>query len=322
MKDAYDWEAVEFRHLRAFLAIVRQQSFSRAADELGYTQSAVSQQLLALERIVGASLFTRTPGGRRPVELTEAGRALEPHARALLARASAARADLDTVRSGHLGTIRVATIQSVGARILPDALARFRDTHPGITVAIEEATSLPQLADAVESAAVDIGFAALPTPAGPFTTCELLADPYVLVSPADSDLRSLSDLHGRRLLGIKGCDNELLVEQRLLGDGIVPRACERFDDNALIQALTAAGEGVAVVPQLTVDPADPRIAVHPVSELPPRRLTAITHSGRRLPPAAASFIDVARRVCAERDNPTPDGSSPAGNSPAATPAGS
>jgi DNA-binding transcriptional LysR family regulator len=298
MKDADSWEAVELRHLRAFLAVARQRSFSRAADELGYTQSAVSQQVLALERIVRASLFTRTPGGRRPVELTEAGRALEPHARALLARASAAHADLDGVRAGQPGTIRVATIQSVAARILPDALARFRGSHPNVTVTIEEATSLPQLADAVESAAVDVGFAALPTPAGPFSTCELLADPYVLVSPAGSDLRALRDLHGRRLLGIKGCDNELLVEQRLLADGIVPSDCVRFDDNALIQALAATGEGIAIVPQLTVDPADSRIAIHRVPELPPRRLTAITHSDRRLPPAVVPFIEAARRVCA------------------------
>jgi DNA-binding transcriptional LysR family regulator len=308
MKDVYGWEAVELRHLRAFLAVARLRSFSRAAEELGYTQSAVSQQLLALERIVGAALFTRTPGGRRPVELTEAGRALQPHARALLARASAARADLDTVSSGQRGTIRVATIQSVAARILPDAMARFRSTHPDVTVTIEEATSLPQLADAVESAAADIGFAAVPTPAGPFSTCELLADPYVLVSPAGSGLCSLRDLHGRRLLGIKGCDNELLVEQRLLGDGIVPSACERFDDNALIQALAATGEGIAIVPQLTVDPADPRIAIHVVPELPPRRLTAITHSDRCLPSAAVPFIEAARRVCAERGNPAPPGS--------------
>jgi DNA-binding transcriptional LysR family regulator len=133
-------------------------------------------------------------------------------------------------------------------------------------------------------------------------TRELLADPYVLVTPAGSDIHSLHDLDGRRLLGIRGCKNELLIEQHLMAEGIVPSACERFDDNALIQALAAAGEGVAVVPRLTVDPADPRIAIQPVPGLPPRHLTAITHSERRLPIATTRFIETAIRVCAQRDN--------------------
>jgi DNA-binding transcriptional LysR family regulator len=302
MRNADGWEALEVRHLRAFLAVVRLRSFSGAASELGYTQSAVSQQLGALERIVGASLFVRPRGGRRPVELTEAGEALVGHARAVLARTLAARADVESVVSGQRGSLGISTIQSVAARILPDAIARFRAAHPDVVVEIQEAMSLPELADAVESGAADIGFAALPTPPGPFMTRELLADPYVLVTPAGSDACSLHDLDGRRLLGIRGCKNELLIEQHLLADGIVPSACERFDDNALIQALVAADEGVAVVPCLTVDADDPRVAVHPVPELPPRQLTAITHSERRLPLTVTRFIEATSRVCSERDN--------------------
>lgn len=291
---------MEVRHLRAFMAVAREQSFSRAADELGYTQSAVSQQLLALERIVGASLFTRAPGGRRPVQLTQSGQALLPHARALLARALAARADLATVCLGELSTIRIATIQSFAVRILPEILACFRADHPTVHVAVQEATSIVQLADAVESAEVDIGFAAAPTRAGPFSILELLTDPYVLAFCVDQPVRSLRELHGRRIYGVSGCDSDLLIEQRLLADGIVPTSSERFADNVLIQALVAAGEGVAVVPLLTIDPTDARIAVEPVPELPPRRVAATIHTDRRLPYPATSFIDVARRVCAER----------------------
>jgi molybdate transport repressor ModE-like protein len=302
MRNADGWEALEVRHLRAFLVIARHGSFSGAARELGYTQSAVSQQLLALERIVGAPLFTRPPGGRRPVELTEAGEALFAHAEALLARARAARADVDSVVSGERGTVRVATIQSVGARLLPQVLAQFRAAHPAVNVEIQEARSIKQLADAVESGTVDLGFAALPTPAGPFLTRELMSDPYVLVTPARMDVRSLPDVHGRRLLGIRGCKNELLIEQYLLAEGIVPATVERFDDNALIQALVAAGEGVAIVPHLGIDPADKGIAIQPVPELPPRQLTVITHSERRLALATTRFIETAGRVCSRHPN--------------------
>jgi molybdate transport repressor ModE-like protein len=302
MRNADGWEALEVRHLRAFLLIARHGSFSGAARELGYTQSAISQQLLALERIVGAPLFTRPPGGRRPVELTEAGDALFAHAEALLARARAARADVDSVVSGERGTVRIATIQSVGARLLPQVLADFRAAHPAVNVEIQEARSIKQLADAVESGTVEVGFAALPTPAGPFLTHELLSDPYVLVTPARMDVRSLRDVHARRLLGIRGCKNELLIEQYLLAEGIVPATIERFDDNALIQALVAAGEGVAIVPHLGVDPADDRIAIQPVPELPPRQLTVITHSERRLALATTRFIETACRVSSQHGN--------------------
>jgi len=298
MRNTDGWGSLEVRHLRAFLAVAERRSFSGAAGELGYTQSAVSQQLGALEQIVGAPLFMRSPGGRRPVELTQAGEALVAHAEAILARASVARADLEAILSGERGTLRIITIQSVGARILPDALARFRAAHPGIQVEIHEATSLPQLAGAVERGAAHIGFAALPTPPGPFVTRELLADPYVLVTPTASDVHSLRDLDGHRLLGIRGCKNELLIEQHLLAGGIVPSSCERFDDNALIQALVAADEGIAVVPRLTIDPTDPRIAVHALPDLHPRQLTAITHAERHLPLAATRFIETTDQVCA------------------------
>ena len=84
MGNADGWGALEVRHVRAFATVVDEGSFSRAARELGYTQSAVSQQIVALERIVGAPVLRRPPGGRRPPELTDAGRIVLAHARPLL----------------------------------------------------------------------------------------------------------------------------------------------------------------------------------------------------------------------------------------------
>ena len=83
------WSGLELRHLLALVAVVETGTFSAAAEQLGYTQSAVSQQVATLERIVGTPLFER-PGGRRPVRLTAAGEMLLTHARAVLARVSSA----------------------------------------------------------------------------------------------------------------------------------------------------------------------------------------------------------------------------------------
>src|SRR5919197_715227 len=102
------WLGVELRHLAALQAIVEEGSFGRAARRLGYTQSAVSQQIATLERIVGEKLLER-PGGPRPVKLTEAGELLLRHARGIVARLQAAQADLHALRSGEAGNLRVGT---------------------------------------------------------------------------------------------------------------------------------------------------------------------------------------------------------------------
>src|SRR5687767_6833676 len=106
------WLGVELRHLAALQAIAEEGSFGRAAQRLGYTQSAVSQQLATLERIVGERLVER-PGGPRPVSLTAAGELLVRHAEAIVARLEAAQADFEALAAGEAGALRVGTYQSV-----------------------------------------------------------------------------------------------------------------------------------------------------------------------------------------------------------------
>src|SRR6266576_5544726 len=128
---------VELRHLAALEAVGRTRSFGRAARELGYTQSAVSQQIALLERNVGQRLVDR-PGGPRPVDLTDAGRLLLRHADAIVAQLDAAQADLAAFTEGAAGPLRVGIYQSVGARILPALLRRFRQDWPLVEVSVRE----------------------------------------------------------------------------------------------------------------------------------------------------------------------------------------
>src|SRR5205085_2208607 len=112
---------LELRHLVALRAVAETGSFGRAAEQLGYTQSAVSQQIAALERAVGAQLVER-PGGPRPISITEAGTVLLRHADGIVARLRAAQADLAALSAGDAGTLRVGTYQSVGSRVLPEVI--------------------------------------------------------------------------------------------------------------------------------------------------------------------------------------------------------
>src|SRR6185436_14867203 len=161
------WLGVEVRHFAALDAVAREGSFGRAADRLGYTQSAVSQQIATLEKIVGETLIER-PGGPRAVSLTEAGELLLRHAEAIVARLEAARADMAALRAGETGALRVGTYQSVGARVLPVVMRRFLADWPGIELGLSEPATDPDLYAAIESGSVDLAFGSPPLPDGPF----------------------------------------------------------------------------------------------------------------------------------------------------------
>src|SRR5436305_12986481 len=153
--DSDRWLGVELRHFLALEALAREGSFGKAAVALGYTQSAVSQQIAALERIVGQRLVER-PGGPKAVSLTEAGRLLLTHADAIAARVAAAQADLTALAEGQAGTLRVGVYQSVGQRILPELMHRFMDGWPQVKVTLTESADDEELLSLVERRELDL----------------------------------------------------------------------------------------------------------------------------------------------------------------------
>jgi len=296
------WPALEIRHLESLRAIAKTGSFHGAADDLEYTQSAVSQHLAALEAVVGLRLVDRGRG-RRKVELTEAGTLLLGHADAVAARLSAARADLRAYAAGASGILRVGTYQSVGARILPTLLSRLSATWPGIEVRLRESSDDQGLLDGIGSGELDLTFAVSPLPEGPFESVDLLRDPYVLMVAAGSPLArqdplpALSEIAQGPLIGFSSCRSTMAAESYLSRDGVAPRIVFRSADNGTVQGLVAAGVGVALVPSLAADEDDPRVVLRAV-EVPPRVISLVWHRGRHRSPASIAFVDLARDVCA------------------------
>jgi molybdate transport repressor ModE-like protein len=298
------WLGVEVRHFAALDAVAREGSFGRAAESLGYTQSAVSQQIATLERIVGETLVDR-PGGPRAVSLTEAGKLLLRHAEAIVARLDAARADICALRAGETGALRVGTYQSIGARVLPGVMRTFLAEWPGIELGLSEPSEDAELYAAIESGEFDLAFCSPPLPDGPFEALELMSDPYVLLVPADSPLAerksaSLDDLGDHLLIGSSSCASGHLVERELRERGYEVEYAFRSDDNMTVQGLVAAGFGVALTPLLAIAPGDDRVrSIRLVPKVSRRAIAVVWHRDRHRSPAARAFVEIAREVSAE-----------------------
>jgi molybdate transport repressor ModE-like protein len=298
------WLGLELRHLIALKAIAEQGTFGRAAKELGYTQSAISQQIATLERIVGQRLIER-PGGPRPVSLTEAGELLLRHADAIAARLQAAQADLAALDAGDAGPLRIGTYQSVGARVLPGLLREFVEKWPQVEITLRESTDDRELAQLVERGELDLTFVVLPLEPGPYESVELFRDPYVLVVPAGSPLAdgdrppSLREIVDQPLIGYRTCRTTKRVEDRLRQTGRDPNIVFRSDENGTVQGLVAAGVGIALMPRLTVEQTNEAIAVVDLGDrVPPRVVGIAWHRDRRRTRAAEAFVELAQRQTA------------------------
>jgi DNA-binding transcriptional LysR family regulator len=296
------WHGLEVRHLAALQAVAEEGTFAGAAARLGYTQSAISQQIAALEKIVGDKLLTRT-SGRKPAGLTDAGTLVMRHGEAILGRVRATQADLALIAAGAAGPLRIGTYPSVGARILPELLPTFAQQMPSVEIQLHESNSDSELLALVEHGDLDLTFCMLPLHEGPFGARELLRDPWVLVTPAASATRinnertevTISPV--QPLLSFRTCPILPEIESLLHGWGVQPAHVFRSDDNATLQSLVGAGMGIAFMTSLTIDPTDPRtLFVDVRSKLTPRRVAIAWHRDRHPRPAPHAFIQAAANV--------------------------
>jgi molybdate transport repressor ModE-like protein len=299
------WSGVELRHLAALEAVGRTRSFNAAARELGYTQSAVSQQIARLEQGVGQRLVDR-PGGPKAGDLTDAGRLLLRHADAIVAQLDAAHADMEALAEGAAGTLRVGIYQSVGARILPGLLRRFKKDWPRVDVSVVEEADAADLLRLLEHGELDLTFADLPLPEGPFEAEEVLRDPYVLLVQSGSELAERDAAPAlRELAGMPIVTWRHVGEPETYLRGRVPdlNIVFRSDDNGTLVGLVAEGLGVAVVPQLVVNPRNPAYVALPFgNRIPARRLAIVWHRDRYRSAAADAFAALARETASEQSS--------------------
>ena len=302
------WLGLEFRHLAALQAVADEGSFNGAARRLGYTQSAISQQIASLERIVGMRVVERVHG-KKTLGLSVAGTTLLAHATAIQARLGAAKTDIDALARGTAGPLRIGAYESVSTRLLPPILQRFVAVFPDIDVELHEAHHDFEFLRSLERGVLDIAFVDLPLPPGPFETAPVLVEPYVLVAQTGSEYarmcpRSLNDLARLPLVAFRACKRIDPVAGQLQAIGLEANVVLRSDYNEAVQGYAAAGLGVALMPRLAVNFEDERTVVIELGELvPPRRIATAWHSERVPTEAAQALTAIAVEVGASLDVP-------------------
>lgn len=292
--------------MRVLREVATQGSFSAAAEALSFTQSAVSQQVAALEREAGAKLVER---GARGIRLTPAGHALVSHADAILARLDDAEQELAAIAGLKGGRLRTASFQSAGATLVPRALAEFHRRHPGVDLSASTA-ELPEAHDQLRAGEIDVAivmdFEAQPILFTDIETEHLLDDAYYVALPsghplADRPRVALNDLADEDWINsCPGTSCDEVVVGACRAAGFEPRVVVQCDENDQMQACVAGGLGVALWPQLALAHVRPGVAVKPVRGAQvERRVHAATLAGAYRSPASEAMLSILRETAAE-----------------------
>ncbi|HEY2270092.1 MAG TPA: LysR family transcriptional regulator [Streptosporangiaceae bacterium] len=290
------------RELQAVLAVAELGSFRRAATALGYTQSALSHQVSALETALGQSLFLR-PGGRAQVRLTPAGEAVCRRARRALSEVEAVAADAEQAARGENVRVRIGVTQTSAAEIMPAALRAFRDDHPGVEVVLVAADDPEDSRDALRRGELDLAFSYNSETDEYIEAIGVVDDPWVILTRRDSAIAGLDDpgfeaLDGQDLVAwTRRWRGQADLEDTWARRGIAPRIVYRTDDNLALQRLVAAGLGHACIGRVVAGG-----AVHPSltwlepHEAPPTRTIALCYARHRPMTATARTLITAIRA--------------------------
>ncbi|HET7446118.1 MAG TPA: LysR family transcriptional regulator [Solirubrobacterales bacterium] len=288
--------------LNVFREVVDHGSFSAAADALSYSQSAVSQAIATLEGELGTPLIERRRGGVRP---TPAGAALAAHVGGILARMDSAEDEVAAIARGRGGRLRTASFPTAGSTLMPQAIAAFRASHPGVGVTLAEGEP-EEIAPRLRAGEFDLvllfEFEGVGERLGTgMRRYELRDDPLHLALPREHRLAKrqrieLGDLRDEAWVQTSAqspCAKHVI--RSCHAAGFEPTVSFESDDYQTVQGLVAAGVGVALIPELALSIVREDIAVralHPAS--PVRKVFAATPRAAAVTPAVATMIDVLR----------------------------
>ncbi|HWX74763.1 MAG TPA: LysR family transcriptional regulator [Solirubrobacteraceae bacterium] len=295
--------------LRVLREVAHRGSFSAAAHALDYTQSAISQQIAALEAHVGMALVERHPRG---VSLTAAGHTLVQHAEGILARLEAADAALSAIAGLRGGRLRMASFPTAGATLMPLAIATFRSSYPEVELTLAEGEPeeiVPRLRAGEFDLALLFDFAGEITAQEGMSQVELLEDSMYLALPERHPLA------GKRNLRLEDLAREAWIQTSSESPcarhvvrcchaaGFEPVVTFESDDYQTVQGLVAAGVGVALIPELALSVVREDTLIRALAPRPPlRRVIAAVPAGARLVPGAPAMLGMLEATAREYES--------------------
>ena len=297
---------LDLKRLQVLREVAARGSFSAAAEALGYSQPAISQQINALEREAGATLLERNARG---VRLTDAGRALVEHSEGILARVSAAEQELEAIAGLRGGRVRLASFPTAGATLVPLAIANFSRRHPAVELSLVEAEpedAVPGLKGGHLDVALLFEYSSLPTshyePSHEdIELVHLLDDPMYIALPRDHRLAR------RRRLDLADLAGEAWVQGDVHGTcgkmhiaaceaaGFEPRVGFQSDDYNVVQGLVAAGVAISLMPEMALSNLRDDIVIRSLGAgAPIRHVSAAVLAGSYRSPAVDAMLDTLR----------------------------
>ncbi|MFB6833024.1 LysR family transcriptional regulator [Streptomyces hydrogenans] len=308
---------IDVQRLRVLRAVAEHGSFNRAAASLRLTPSAVSQQVAALERGLGAQVVARSTRG---VTLTRAGQIMVGAAESVAAELAHAQQQVSALSTGRT-QLTIATFTSGGRLLLPAALTRLTAAHPRTALHVREGEPEDAL-PLVRQGAVDLALAyhfdgplpVGPAPGGRLTWTPLLEDPLHIVLPqghrlAHHDALDLADLAAEPW--VLGClKTEAFLRRFAERAGFSPDIRGTTTDYFFARSLVAAGMGVSLIPSIALSPGIPGLSTVPITSPGPIRHIGVATLGGRDRPHVTTLLHSLREEAKRHDGHRPDTSPP------------
>jgi DNA-binding transcriptional LysR family regulator len=289
---------VNLRHVRAFLAVARLGSFTRAAAELHASQPAITVQVREFEERIGLRLFDRNTRG---VSVTRAGQELARRLERLQGEFDAVIAETREMAAGRRGVVRLACLQSVASTVLPPAIARFWQQHPLIRFSIKDVSGARTL-DMVRDGVVDFGLVDMPSTEPALEFEPLLGARLHVVMPPGHPLHRVRRITLARIaqhpliLMDRETSARRLVDAAFAQAGCQPQCVGEVVALSSALAMVRFGAGITVLPVSAHDgPLHTGVVVRPVHDYSATRwIGVVRRVGRSLPPPSEAFIATLR----------------------------
>lgn len=283
---------LSLKKYEAFVKTVELGSLTKAAQQLGSTQSRISHILNDLEEEYGFCLLQRSRGG---IRLTEAGAMVLPKMQAILAMDQELDALIDEIRSADAGTLRLGAFTSVAVHWLPGMIRTFQDAHPKVELQMFNG-DYHDMEQWLKNGDIELGFVTLPAPDG-VRTIPLVEDPLVVILPQGHRLAALDRIPLKELESepfislLQSSDHD--IHRALDRAGIVPDVKFTTKDDYAILAMVEQGLGISIVPQLLLKGHQTDLVIRPL-EPQASRTIALAIPGNETLPVVEAFAQTAK----------------------------